>query len=180
MADLQVEPPGIPGHAAAGPHPDLADELMLFGQFVGSWDVDVTWLEDGQVTRRARGEWHFGWVLEGRVVQDVWIVPTRAERAMGVAPYEWGTSVRFYDPEIEAWRSTWIGPVHALVIPFIARREGDEIVLDGRRPDGRLTRWSFSEITPDSFRWQNVVSNDGSQPWEKIQEMRGRRQQTRE
>lgn len=24
-----------------GPHPDFADKLSLFGQFVGSWDVDV-------------------------------------------------------------------------------------------------------------------------------------------
>ncbi len=27
---------------ARGPHPDLAEHLMLFGQFVGAWDVDVT------------------------------------------------------------------------------------------------------------------------------------------
>jgi hypothetical protein len=27
---------------ALGPHPDIAEDLMLFGQFVGAWDVDVT------------------------------------------------------------------------------------------------------------------------------------------
>jgi hypothetical protein len=27
---------------ARGPHPDEASHLMLFGQFVGAWDVDVT------------------------------------------------------------------------------------------------------------------------------------------
>jgi hypothetical protein len=27
---------------ATGPRPDLADKLQLFGQFVGSWDLDRT------------------------------------------------------------------------------------------------------------------------------------------
>jgi hypothetical protein len=174
MAEMETR--GLPGHGAAGPHPELAEKLMLFGQFVGSWDVDVTWLQDGRVTRRATGEWHFGWVLEGRAVQDVWIVPTRAERAAGAPPYEYGTSLRFYDPRIDAWRSTWIGPVNGLVVPFIARQDGDDIVLEGRRPEGWPIRWWFSDVTRDSFRWRNAVSRDDGQTWETVQEMRGRRQ----
>ena len=31
--------------------------------------------------RRRNGEWHFGWVLEGRAIQDVWIVPPRGNGA---------------------------------------------------------------------------------------------------
>ena len=30
--------------------------------------------------RHLKGEVHFGWVLEGRAVQDVWVMPPRAER----------------------------------------------------------------------------------------------------
>lgn len=171
-----IDGPAIPGLAATGPHPDFAEELMLFGQFVGTWDIEVTWIDGGQVTRRENGEWHFSWVLDGRAVQDVWIVPTRRERAAGAAPYEWVTSLRFYDPRIQAWRSTWVGPVHGLVIPFVARKEGDTIVLEGRRPEGWPTRWWFSDITPESFRWHNAISRDGGQSWTTIQEMQGRRQ----
>lgn len=53
------------------PHREFTEELRLFGQFVGSWDVEViNYLPDG--TRHVMpAEGHFGWVLEGRAIQDV-------------------------------------------------------------------------------------------------------------
>jgi len=37
---------------ASGPRPDLAGRLMLFGQFVGGWEVDITnYGTDGTATR---------------------------------------------------------------------------------------------------------------------------------
>jgi hypothetical protein len=161
--------------AAGAPHRDHADKLKTFGQFVGSWALDVTWHDGDVVTRRARGEWHFAWVLEGRAVQDVWIVPTRAERAAGAAPYEFGTTLRFYDPRIDAWRSTWIGPTNGTVLPFIAREVGDEIVLEGRNADGLPIRWIFFDIRPDAFRWRYALSRDAGRSWSKVQEMAVRR-----
>ena len=41
--------------AADGPYEPLTKELMLYGQFVGSWDVEATWY-DGEVVRRSKGE----------------------------------------------------------------------------------------------------------------------------
>src|SRR5438034_11511737 len=60
---------------AAGPVREYADKLMFFGQFVGDWEFDMTATKpDGsQVT--GKGEWYFGWVLDGRALQDVWIFP---------------------------------------------------------------------------------------------------------
>jgi len=84
---------------ASGPHLELADKLQLFGQFIGSWDVDVVnYLPDG--SRRAMaGEWHFGWVLEGRAIQDVWIAPRRGLRAqLGDELGDHGATLRFFDP----------------------------------------------------------------------------------
>ena len=159
-------PPALEALAASGPHPDHRDELMLFGQFVGSWDLDVTWYEAGAPVRRERGEWHFAWVLEGRAVQDIWIVPPRIERTARSDLYEYGSSLRFYDPALGAWRSTWIGPMRGAVIPFIARGIGDEIVLEGQEPgDDRPMRWIFSDIAPDRFLWRNTVSGDGGSTW---------------
>ncbi len=60
---------------ASGPHPALADRLMLFGQFVGAWDVDVTNYGPDGTPAQAPGEWHVAWALEGRAVMDVWIAP---------------------------------------------------------------------------------------------------------
>ena len=160
-----------------GPHPEHAEAAMLFGQFVGSWDVDVAWYEAGRVVRRARGEWHFAWVLEGRAVQDVWIVPPRSERSAGDADlYEYGTTLRFYDPGIDAWRSTWHGPMHGVVIPFIARKVGDEIVLQGRHAvDGRPMRWVFSDIGADRFLWRSEASADEGGTWDLLQDFVVRR-----
>ena len=56
---------------AAGPAADRAGKMALYGQFVGSWDLDVTEYRDDGTTRQRPGEWHFGWALEGRAVQDV-------------------------------------------------------------------------------------------------------------
>ena len=163
--------------AAEGPYPEHAEKLMLFGQFVGSWDVDATYFDrDGTLTAERRGEWHFGWVLEGRAIQDVLTTPPREERRRTGAPAkEYGTTVRFYDPRIDAWRVTWMAPVFGGVTNLIARQVGNDIVLEGRGPDESLERWTFSEITPDAFRWRGEVSSDEGRTWFTNEEMRVRR-----
>jgi hypothetical protein len=124
---------------ADGPDPDLADELQLFGQFVGSRELEVIY-HDPNGERRLSAEWHFAWALNGRAVQDVWIAPSRRDRERGEPEVDWGTTTRFYDPQIDAWRSTWIGPVKGLVLPFIARPVGEEIVLEGHFEEGVVTQ----------------------------------------
>jgi hypothetical protein len=176
--DVSV-PEGLKALLSYGPHPDHATELMLFGQFVGSWDLEVTWYENGALVRRARGEWHFFWALEGRGVQDVWIVPPRAERPDdGAGCYEYGATVRFFDPTIAAWRSTWHGPMRHAVIQFTAKRVGDEIVLAGRHADERPLRWTLSDIRADAFRWRSEVSSGTDDRWELLQEFAARRSPT--
>jgi hypothetical protein len=63
-----------------GPHLELAEKLQLLGQFVGSWDVEITKYKHDGSRGIVLGEWHFGWVLEGRAIQDVWIAPKRSLR----------------------------------------------------------------------------------------------------
>ncbi|HET7291785.1 MAG TPA: hypothetical protein VFM88_05125 [Vicinamibacteria bacterium] len=146
---------------AEGPHPELASELQLFGQFVGSWDVEVIHHFPDGTRDVMSAEWHFGWVLEGRAIQDVWIAPRRGLRSpAGDALGDYGATLRFYDRKLGAWRSTWSGPCKGLVRPFVGRQVGAEIVLEGSFAPGSVTRWIFSAITPDSFRWRNVESWD--------------------
>ncbi len=118
---------------------------------LGSWDLDVTWHEGELIGRTEKGEWHFCYALDGRAVLDVWTVPPRNARAKGADGYEWGATLRFYDPTLRAWRSTWIGPAHGAVLTFLARAVGNEIVLEGKTEDGWPMRWIFSQITPRSF-----------------------------
>ncbi len=159
---------------ADSPRPELADRLMLFGQFVGAWDVDITNIRPDGTKVEVAGEWHFGWALEGRAIVDVWIAPRRSLRdATGSGGY--GTTVRFYDPAIDAWRSTWIAPTGHLVQPFIGRKVADEIVLEGRFEENVLTRWIFSDITATRFHWRSIESNDEGMTWTEMQTMDARR-----
>ena len=158
--------------AADSPFPDYADKLMLFGRLVGSWDIEDTFFDsDGNVTKQQTGEWLFGWVLEGRVIQDVLISPRRSDRKPGDTSLEYGTTIRAYDPKLDAWRVTFVAPVHGGTVNLIAREHGDEIWLEGPAPENRLYRWTFSEITDERVRWQGFVSADEGRSWLREEEI---------
>jgi hypothetical protein len=163
--------------AATGPFDEYADKLMLFGRLVGGWDIEGRHFDsDGQITKEQQGEWHFGWVLEGRAIQDVILAPPREERRKtGASADDYGTAIRFYDPRIDAWRVTAITPVFGVIVNLIARPVGEEIVLEGRAPDNKLYRWIFSDITDHTFRWSGYISVDEGRTWFMEEEIRGRR-----
>lgn len=166
---------------ADGPSADRAGKMNLYGRFIGSWDLDVRqFSEDGKARRRA-GEWHFGWALEGRAVQDVWIVPPRGELRHGDAATNvnsYGTTLRVYDPDIDAWRIQWTDPVTRNFLQMIGRGEGADIVQLGTRSDGQLARWMFLNITADAFLWRGEVSTDNGATWRVITEFTARRKRT--
>jgi hypothetical protein len=163
--------------AAEGPYHEYADKLMLYGRLVGAWDIEGKYFNpEGQVMQKRQGEWHFGWVLEGRAIQDVILTPPREERRRTGAPaLDYGLAIRFYDPRIDAWRVTAVTPVFGVVVNLIGRPVGDEIVQEGRAPDNKLYRWVFSEITDDTFRWNGYVSADEGRTWLMEEEILGRR-----
>jgi hypothetical protein len=155
----------------AGPAGPNARELMLFGQFVGSWDIAWSGLDADGRARTARGELHFGWVLGGRAVQDIWIVPGRGAPGEGQPPLAFhGSTIRFYDAASGVWRSTWIDPVNSRVRRFVGRHGDGEIVLLSDEDDPQL-RWRFTDITPQSFTWRGEVSRDGGASWKLDEEM---------
>ena len=162
---------------ADGPLREHEPELMLFGRLVGAWDIANSFFnEDGSVRKRQTGEWHFGWVLEGRVIQDVILAPPRAERERTGAPAsEYGTTIRAYDPRIAAWRVTFVAPVAGETVNLVARQKGDEIHLEGRSPHGTLYRWVFSDLEVDSFRWSGYESLDEGRTWSLGEVIEGRR-----
>jgi hypothetical protein len=164
---------------AEGPHPEHADKLMLFGRLVGSWDIVGRFFdEDGNVTRESTGEWHFGWVLEGRVIQDVIIAPRREGRGPGVQSKAYDTAIRSYDPKTDSWRVTVVAPVYGATVHLIAREHDEEIWLDGRDQDDNLIRWTFSEFSEERVRWQGFVSKDEGQPWVRDEEILLHRRRT--
>jgi hypothetical protein len=170
--------PFLDALGADGSAADRAGKMDLYGWLVGSWDLDVTQFAEDGAGRRRKGEWHFGWALEGRAIQDVWIVPPRGGLRGGDAAAKvnsYGTTMRVYDPRIDAWQIQWTDPVTQNFLHMIGRKQGDEIVQLGTRPDGNLIRWRFSEITPDSFRWRGEVSADAGATWRLNVEFSARR-----
>ena len=159
------------------PAADRADKMGLYGWLVGRWTIDAIYhLNDGTI-RRSRGEIHAGWVLEGRALQDVWIVPARdVQRTDPPSPGDfYGTTLRVYDPRLDAWHILWTDPLNQVYRTQIGRARGDDIVQDGTDETGAPVRWSFTEITPNSFRWLGERSVDGGTTFQLLVEFLARR-----
>ena len=150
---------------ADGPASDRADKLGLYGWLIGRWDMDTVIHRDDGSRHTGRGEIHFDWVLEGRAIQDVWILP-------GVF---YGTTLRIYDPALDAWHILWSDPLRQLYRRQIGRARGNDIVQDGEDENGAPVRWSFTAITPDSFHWIGERSDDGGATWRTEAEFFARR-----
>jgi hypothetical protein len=159
----------IAGLPAIGPPKGQRDRMRLFGQFVGDWSiVDRAVPGSRDPAEQRTGEAHFNWILAGRAIQDVW-GPLDAKTGR-LDPV--GTTVRYFDPAIDAWRSTWICPARPEVRRFIGRERGAEIVLQEEPRGLRTERWIFSEIRRESFRWRAVRRARVGGPWRVIEEMR--------
>jgi hypothetical protein len=157
--------------------PDIRPEDDLYGFLIGSWELDlVAYPDDGNVTHTT-GEAHFAWVLGGRAIQDVFINPQRSDRAPDSPKFgNWyGTTFRYFDKAIRAWRVFWFNPDDGVRAELIGRRLGNEIVQEGHFPDGTPIRWTFSEITPDSCRWRGERLGPDGKTWRLQVEFRARR-----
>jgi hypothetical protein len=163
--------------AAAGRSPEIPEEADAYGWLIGSWELDVLRYVADVAGRGLKGEAHFGWVLEGRAVQDVWIMPQVPERrgAPDRACNMYGTTLRVWDAGIQAWRVTWINPVSGARDELVGRRSGRDIVQTGTHADGTPIRWKFTEITPDSFRWTGEALAADGETWTLEGEFRARR-----
>jgi hypothetical protein len=149
----------------------------LYGFLIGSWALDVVAYPDDGNTTHSTGEAHAARVLNGRAVQDVFINPRRSDRTPESAKFAnwYGTTFRYFDPTIRAWRVFWFNPDDGVRAELVARRRGNEIVQEGHFPDGTPIRWTFSEITPDSCRWRGERMQPDGKTWRLQVEFRARR-----
>jgi hypothetical protein len=164
---------------ATGPSPERAEKLALYGRLIGDWGAEITAYSPDGKSYFGQGEIHFGWILEGRAIQDVWMIPRLQDGKPGVPPMPiagnwYGTTLRIYDPAIDAWRIYWIDPATNSYRYQIGRQQGKDIVQKGKTESGTHSRWSFTEITRDSFRWLAETSTDGK-TWGSVVEVRARR-----
>ncbi|MET0885724.1 MAG: hypothetical protein ABWX92_04665 [Mycetocola sp.] len=151
---------------ADGPAPESADELALFGRFVGEWAVrNALYSEAAQAWSESNLVWTFDWIIDGRGIQDV--LSDEAGSALG-------TTVRTWDPR-GGWRVVWFCPRAAEHVVLTAQEVDRRIELLGVQADGRRVMWTFSGMTPTSFRWDGWCSNDDGRTWWHEQHMEAQR-----
>lgn len=155
---------------ADGPAAELEAKLQLYGRLLGDWEMDAHRPLPDATVAKGRGEIHFGWILGGRAIQDVWHVG-----GPGGKPSLYGTTLRVYDPGIDAWHIIWVDPLGQNHLRQTGRAEGPDIVQLGKDAGGAETRWRFTELTGSSFHWIGERRATDSDPWQLVVEFFARR-----
>lgn len=142
----------------------LPPEARQFDFWIGEWDVnlrvrqdDLSWEDQIQAVAKVYP------ILNGKAVLELW----SDDRPSGIKGY----SVRSFDPERNEWVLwlNWPGPNRSgsssLTGSF--RHGRAEFFATGRNADGEetISRYTFSDITPSSLRWDDAFSSDGGRTW---------------
>lgn len=147
------------------PAPERAGHLALYAFLIGRWTFEATVNRVGGEVFRGTGSIHAGWVLDGRALQDVWILPGSFH----------GTTLRVYDAGLDAWHIAWTDPLQPYYSRQVGRACGADIVQLGRDDSGRTTRWRFTERTPDAFHWTGEYVSPEDGEWRLEADFRARR-----
>lgn len=139
------------------------DPTHQFDFWIGDWDVtlrvqqsDGTWKDQHKAEDRVYS------ILDGKAILELW-----SEGKEGINGY----SLRYYNPAKKKWDLwlNWAGKnrsgTHGLEGEF--RNGRGEFFAERKQPDGsdRITRYTFSDITPNSLRWDDGYSTDGGKTW---------------
>ncbi len=164
---------------SAGPDAEREQKLALYAWLIGEWATQITTILEDGTQHRGQGEIYAGWVLQGRAIQDVWMIPRLSDRKPGIeqlpgAGNWYGTTLRIFDLRLDAWRILWNDPATNYFTQQIGRARDSDIVQEGPDPRGGTMRWTFTEIEPASFHWTAERTHDDKN-WRKQVDIRARR-----
>jgi hypothetical protein len=81
-----------------------------------------------------------------------------------------GLTLRLYNPESHQWALSWANSGDGTVgQPAIGEfRDGRGVFIDQESFKGRaiLVRQTYSDVTPDSYNFEQAFSDDGGKTWE--------------
>ena len=141
------------------PNPLTLEKDRQFDFWVGEWDVNLRIKQpDQQWLDQVKSQAKIYLINDGRAVLELW----NDLRPTGIK----GFSLRYYDFQKEKWVLwlNWPGPnasgMSSLEGEF---RHGRGEFFSGK--GDTLTRYSFSDITPYSLRWDDAFTKDGGKTW---------------
>lgn len=160
--------------------PEIPESQDVYGWLIGSWDLVIEFYGVDVSKFGWRGEVHFAWVLDGYAMQDTWTLPRwgQGDSHPDQVKVSTGTSLRVWSAEKKAWLITWINPVSGARDEMVGQRVGNQIVQLGHHKDGSIIRWSFREITNDSFHWFGEVLEADGATWRLEAAFAARRRKT--
>lgn len=159
--------------SADGPSPEHRDRLMQFGQFVGSWELDVSYYDADGTEDKMSAVWHWDWILGGRAVMDVLVLPPR----LSAPPTDaYHTTLRVFDTSQDLWKIVWVAPQFGVVYKLTGSfSEDGSVALHGDPDEGDPTRWVFSDITANTFLWEGFTKDAPDSDWRLEQRMTAQR-----
>ncbi len=141
----------------------IAEKQREFNFWIGEWDVnlrvlqkDNTWKDQHKSVARIYS------ILDGKAILELW-----NEKQNGILGY----SLRYFNPKKNKWDLwlNWAGKnrsgTNGLEGSF--RHGRGEFFAETKVADDktRKFRYTFSDVTPNSLRWDNGTSDDGGKTW---------------
>ena len=142
----------------------LPAEARQFDFWIGEWDVnlrvrqdDATWKDSHQAVARIYP------VLGGKAVLELW----SEDRQDGIKGY----SLRYFDTARDEWVLwlNWPGPNRSgssSLSGEFRHGRGEFFSASPNQAGGEtISRYTFSDVTANSLRWDDAFSSDGGRTW---------------
>lgn len=141
--------------------PWLFTEARQFDFWIGEWDVNLRIKqEDSSWADRVKSKANIYRILDGKAILELWNADTIK-----------GYSLRYFDSEKKKWilMLNWPGKNRSgsSSLSGMFRHGRGEFFSTRKNQAGQevISRYTFSDITATSLRWDDAFSSDGGKTW---------------
>ena len=132
---------------------------------LGEWTSTSFWMQPDQSLQEVQARHRFQQAFGGQGVVDDNFKLVPASQTSETSLTYWGTAIRTYDPEADAWTCRWYdGELKSWTPEFVLRSEGDAMTgeIEGSDQHGTyVDRIQFQPTSEDAVNWTMVRHYDG-------------------
>ena len=137
--------------------PWKSEKHREFDFWIGEWDVnlrikqpDNTWKDSVKAKTKIYP------ILDGKAILELWDSPSIK-----------GFSVRYFDPEQQKWilYLNWPSNSRSSIGSLTGSFRHGRGEFFTRQGNGSISRYTFSDISDNSLRWDDAFSKDGGKTW---------------